>query len=171
MIYVLRALLGISVVNVVVWGVVMLVAEWSFGQLMGHFRSPGLAFLEIFCSSGIFGVWITLLEDRDRDKARRVAREVDRLAQGDVILVADEKEGYELLLVRVGSTMYPYLKMRNPSTGQWHVEGVGDDCRGCERRRRNGVCEFVKQGGRGCITVEAALYYRNGFVGNPDVLT
>jgi hypothetical protein len=67
------------------------------------------------------------------------AKVIDR--QGDM---------YELLDLDLGDQRYrPYLKMRNPSIGVFHIEGVHPSCR----------------------TVEAALKWRNGTANAPSVLT
>ena len=57
---------------------------------------------------------------------------------------------YELLLLDLGDRRRrPYLKMRNPSLGVFHIEGVHPDVK----------------------TVEAALTWRNGTSTPPTVLT
>ena len=57
---------------------------------------------------------------------------------------------YELLLLDLGDgRRRPYLKMRNPSIGVWHVEGVAPEI----------------------TTVEGALRWRNGTDRTPEVLT
>ena len=47
---------------------------------------------------------------------------------------------YELLILQIGKRKRPYLRMQNPSTGEYHIEGV---------RPR-------------CTTIKEALNYRNG---------
>lgn len=36
---------------------------------------------------------------------------------------------YELLVLDTGDRKRPYLKMRNPSIGTYHIEGVGRECK------------------------------------------
>ena len=57
---------------------------------------------------------------------------------------------YELLILDLGDgRRRPYLKMKNPSIGIFHIEGVHPDCK----------------------TVKDSLNFRNGTVENPAVLT
>lgn len=60
-----------------------------------------------------------------------------------------DSEEYRLYRLRIDSDFYPFLAMRNPSTGQWHLEGVRADLR----------------------TVRDALAWRNGTEIPPSVLT
>lgn len=62
----------------------------------------------------------------------------------------DAQGDYELLMLNIGdSRRRPYLKMKNPSIGTYHIEGVHPDC----------------------DTVEKALRFRNGTDEKPVVLT
>ncbi|RLC38715.1 MAG: hypothetical protein DRH51_07995 [Candidatus Coatesbacteria bacterium] len=61
----------------------------------------------------------------------------------------DKKGDYELILLELGdSRRRPYLKMRNPSLGVYHIEGVHPSCN----------------------TVEEALKWRNGSDLEPEVI-
>jgi len=77
----------------------------------------------------------------------------------------DNQWGYELLELKVGESSYRYLKMCNPSTGTWHLEGVPADCYDCPRQ----ACPYRNR--KGCKCVAAALYFRNGTTEMPTVLT
>lgn len=67
---------------------------------------------------------------------------VERLIQKLGAKVIDKKGDYELVLVDLGGDTgeWPYLKMKNPSIGIWHVEAVDENCR----------------------TVDDAIRFRNG---------
>lgn len=108
--------------------------------------------------------WLVTTEWKDLDAKRfatiknvEVRREfvrkigVERLVQKLNPEVLDKKDDYELLHVDLGGETgkWPYLKMKNPSIGIWHVECVGKDCR----------------------TVEDAIKFRNGSSLTPKTLT
>ena len=84
-----------------------------------------------------------------RELVRKIG--VERLCAALNARVLDRAgEMYELLALDIGDGRFrPYLKMRNPSIGVWHVEGVPPDIR----------------------TVEEALKWRNGNDRTPEVLT
>jgi len=64
--------------------------------------------------------------------------------------VIDRKGDYELLLLDLGDgRRRPYLKMRNPSLGVYHIEGVHPDC----------------------STVVEALRWRNGSDLEPELIS
>jgi hypothetical protein len=66
--------------------------------------------------------------------------------------VIDKKDNYELVNLKLNDNenrTRPYLKMLNPSTGTWHIEGI-----------RPGI-----------TTVDEALQYRNNGAGEPEILT
>ena len=75
-----------------------------------------------------------------REFVRKVG--IERIATELGAEVLDRRGDYELLSVDLGGQTgkWPYLKMRNPSIGVWHLEAV------------------VKE----CATVEQALNWRNG---------
>ena len=76
---------------------------------------------------------------------------VERVCQKLNAKVID-KQGdiYELLNLDLGENrIRPYLKMRNPSIGTYHIEGVAP----------------------GCKTIEQALNWRNQMKENPEILT
>lgn len=61
----------------------------------------------------------------------------------------EKDDTYELLNFNINGTFRPYLKMLNPSTGCWHIEGVHPSC----------------------DTIEKALVWRNGTSEKPEILT
>ena len=64
--------------------------------------------------------------------------------------VVNKYKNYELIVLEIGAeTSRPYLKMINPSTGTYHIEGVPPDCK----------------------TVKAALAFRNKTNKRPKTLT
>jgi hypothetical protein len=86
--------------------------------------------------------------EQRREFVRKVG--VERIMQACGATVADRVGDYELVLLDVGDKRQrPYLKMRNPSIGVWHVEGVAPEIR----------------------TVEAALAWRNQTTETPLALT
>ena len=84
-----------------------------------------------------------------REFVRKVG--IERICQQMDTKVLDKEGDYELILVdlkgRTGE--WPYLKMKNPSVGCWHMECVGKECR----------------------TVKDAIRFRNGSELTPTVLT
>lgn len=71
---------------------------------------------------------ITNVEER-REFIRKVG--VERLVQKIGAKVLDKNGDYELLMVNLGGRTgeRPFLKMRNPSIGTWHIEGVPPECK------------------------------------------
>ena len=62
----------------------------------------------------------------------------------------EKNDAYELLNINViNGTYRPYLKMLNPSTGVWHIEGVHPDCK----------------------TIKQAIEWRNQTVEIPIIIT
>jgi hypothetical protein len=83
-----------------------------------------------------------------RELVRKVG--VERVVTELGAVRVDREGDYELLLLDLGDgRRRPFLKMRNPSVGVFHVEGVHPDCR----------------------TVREALAWRNGTDTPPSVLT
>ena len=84
-----------------------------------------------------------------REFVRKVG--VERIVQATGATCVDKQGDYELLMVDLkGQTgRWPYLKMKNPSIGVWHLEAVGQECK----------------------TVAEALKFRNKDEGEPVVLT
>jgi hypothetical protein len=76
---------------------------------------------------------------------------IEKIQQSLGSEVIDKQGDYELHLLDLkGSTgKWPYLKMKNPSIGCWHLEAVD----------------------KGCGTVDQALEWRNGTKEKPTVLT
>jgi hypothetical protein len=84
-----------------------------------------------------------------REFIRKVG--IERIADAVGAKTIDKRDDYELLLVNLGGATgkVPYLKMRNPSIGVWHLEGVPPNIK----------------------TVAAALEWRNGTSVSPSQLT
>jgi hypothetical protein len=76
---------------------------------------------------------------------------IEKIQQSLGSEIIDKQGDYELHLLDLkGSTgKWPYLKMKNPSIGCWHLEAVD----------------------KGCGTVDQALEWRNGTPDKPTVLT
>ena len=93
-----------------------------------------------------------VLTERNAEMRREIARKVgiERLCESLDAKVVDARGDYELLQLNLwDGRRRPYLKMKNPSIGVCHIEGVSPDCR----------------------TVEEALMWRNGTDERPAVLT
>jgi len=63
-----------------------------------------------------------------REFVRKVG--VERIAQHCGAELLDTMGGYQLIRIDLGGETgaWPYLKMRNPSIGVWHLECVGREC-------------------------------------------
>jgi hypothetical protein len=67
--------------------------------------------------------------DQRREVINRIG--IDNMLQVFSVRTEDKQESYELLRVDLSDTLKncTYLKMINPSTGKYHIEGVDDSCR------------------------------------------
>jgi len=93
-----------------------------------------------------------LLREKNAEVRREIVRKIgiERVVQKLGAKVIDKQGDYELLLLDLqDGRMRPYLKMRNPSIGTYHLEGVPP----------------------GIKTVQEALAWRNGREDQPSVLT
>jgi hypothetical protein len=93
-----------------------------------------------------------IVETRNAEVRREIVRRIgiERVMEELGGECMDKDGDYELRLLDIGDDKYPYLKMKNPSTGEWHVE-------------------FVHPG---CNTVREALTWRNwGLQNDPLQLT
>jgi hypothetical protein len=94
-----------------------------------------------------------ILKETNVEVRREALRKIgaERLVQKLGAKTLDtEGDMYELLEVDLGQgKTWPYLKMRNPSIGVWHLEAVGKECR----------------------TVSEAIEFRNGRKNRPTILT
>ena len=93
-----------------------------------------------------------VLFERNADVRREIVRKIgiERICDALGAQCIDRQGDYELLLLDLqDGRERPFLKMKNPSIGVYHVEGVAPDCR----------------------TVAEALAWRNGTNAPPSVLT
>jgi len=93
-----------------------------------------------------------VVKEKNAEIRRELVRKIgiERVCQHLNAKCIDKKGGYELLLLDLGDNRKrPYLKMRNPSIGTYHIEGVEPQIR----------------------TVEDALVWRNGTKEKPVILT
>jgi hypothetical protein len=93
-----------------------------------------------------------ILTERNAEVRREIVRKIgiERIITDLCAVCVDAEGNYELLLLDLGdSRSRPFLKMKNPSIGVYHIEGVHPDCR----------------------TVREALAWRNGTETPPSVLT
>jgi hypothetical protein len=93
-----------------------------------------------------------VVETRNVEVRREVVRKIgiERVVTELGAVCVDRQGDYELLLLDLGDgRRRPFLKMRNPSVGVFHVEGVHPNCR----------------------TVREALTWRNGTDAPPSILT
>jgi hypothetical protein len=86
----------------------------------------------------------TFAHEANAEIRREIVRKVgiERLVAKLGATTVDAKDDYELVMVPLGGDTgdWPYLKMKNPSIGTYHMEAVFRECR----------------------TVQAALNFRNG---------
>ena len=95
---------------------------------------------------------ITVMKETNAEVRRELVRKIgiERLVDKIGATCIDTDGDYELLLLDIGDGLKrPYLKMKNPSIGVYHIEGVHPDCK----------------------TVKDALIFRNGGDETPEVLT
>lgn len=95
---------------------------------------------------------VILLKEKNAEIRREIVRKIgiERVCQKLGAEVVDRKDDYELIMLDLkDGRKRPYLKMKNPSMGVFHIEGV-------EPRIK---------------TVKDALAWRNGCEGDPLVLT
>ncbi len=93
-----------------------------------------------------------ILKEENAEVRREIVRKIgiERVCQKLQTKCLDKKGDYELLNLDLGEgRTRPYLKMKNPSIGVYHIEGVHPNCN----------------------TVEQALDWRNGIKGKPIQLT
>jgi hypothetical protein len=93
-----------------------------------------------------------LLKERNTEVRREIVRKIgiERVCEVLEAECLDRQGNYELLLLNLGDwRTRPFLKMRNPSIGVYHIEGVAPECR----------------------TVAQALAWRNQSDVPPSVLT
>jgi hypothetical protein len=83
-----------------------------------------------------------------RELVRKIG--IERVCDALHADVLDTDGDYELLALDIGDNVKrPYLKMKNPSIGVYHIEGVAPSCK----------------------TVEDALFFRNGTKEKPEFLS
>jgi hypothetical protein len=93
-----------------------------------------------------------ILTEKNADVRREIVRKVgiERVCSELKAKSVDSLGVYELLMLDIGDNrVRPYLKMKNPSIGTYHIEGVHPSC----------------------TSVESALNWRNGTTETPHVLT
>jgi len=83
-----------------------------------------------------------LVTERNAEVRREIVRKigVERICKDLKAKIVDTEKDYELLSLDLGDRIRPYLKMKNPSIGVYHIEGVHPDCK----------------------TVKDAIMFRNG---------
>lgn len=93
-----------------------------------------------------------IIKEKNAEVRRELVRKIgiERVVENLGAKVIDVEGDYELLLLNIGDKVdRPYLKMKNPSIGVYHIEGVSPECR----------------------TVKDAIKFRNGSDEKPSVLT
>ena len=141
--------------------------RWNSEYLLHNSAGPAVLFADGYALYALNGVrvpeWLATtpaeqLDPRKIVKLRNVEQRregvrkvgVERLVQQMGAKVLDRQGDYELITLNLGDErIRPYLKMRNPSLGVYHVEGIHPNCK----------------------TVKEALAWRNGSEVTPDVLT
>jgi hypothetical protein len=72
-----------------------------------------------------------ILKEKNAEVRREIVRKIgiERVCKGLKAKVVDSVGEYELLMLDLGDgRVRPYLKMKNPSVGTYHIEGVHPDC-------------------------------------------
>ena len=76
-----------------------------------------------------------ILKETNAEVRREIVRKIgiEKVVKDLGAKVLDKKWDYELLSIDLGDNrIRPYLKMRNPSVGTYHIEGVHPDCKTVE---------------------------------------
>lgn len=130
---------------------------------------PAIAWCDGYCEYSLNGVWVTeeivmtpankldskmVLKENNAEVRREIVRKIgtEKICKdlGAEVVDKSKNKVYELLILNMGDgRRRPYLKMKNPSIGTWHIEGVHPDCK----------------------TVNDALKFRNGISRRPIILT
>jgi len=77
-----------------------------------------------------------VITEKNAEVRREIIRKIgiERVVQKLGTKLLDKKGDYELLDINLGENRFrPYLKMRNPSIGVYHIEGVSPECRTVEQ--------------------------------------
>ena len=82
-----------------------------------------------------------VLEEKNVEVRRELIRKIgiEKLVKesGAKLLDKSKDEVYELLLINLGNGLeWPYLKMKNPSIGCYHLEAVGKECKTVEEANK-----------------------------------
>lgn len=130
-------------------------------------KGPAIAWADGYCDFSLNGVWVDealvmteaekldptmLLKEKNAEIRREIVRKIgiERVVTKLGAETVDKADGYELLLLDLGDgRKREFLKMKNPSIGVFHIEGVQP----------------------GIKTVREALAWRNGIDVPPAVLT
>lgn len=130
---------------------------------------PAIAWRDGYCEYALNGVWMTeelvmtkaenldskiILKEKNAEVRREIVRKIgiEKICNdlGSRCIEKSPDGMYELLTLDLGDNRHrPYLKMKNPSIGTYHIEGVHPDCN----------------------TLEQAFKFRNGTDEKPLILT
>jgi len=91
-----------------------------------------------------------ILSTSNAEVRREIVRKIgiEKIVKDLNAVVVDKKDEYELLMLDLGDDRKrPYLKMKNPSIGTYHIEGVHPDCKTVEEalnfRNQNKIPETL----------------------------
>jgi hypothetical protein len=89
-----------------------------------------------------------IVKERNAEVRKEIVRKIgmERILENLKSKMVDEIPGYQLVYLDIDKeTPRPYLKMKNPSTGVWHVEGVPPGMKSCREALawRNGLDLYV----------------------------
>lgn len=128
---------------------------------------PAIAWCDGYEEYALNGVWVTkeivmtspekidpiiILKEKNAEVRREIVRKIgaERVCEKLGANTTDTYKDYELLVLDLGDgRRRPYLKMKNPSVGTYHIEGISPEIE----------------------TVKEALAWRNQVDGEPLVLT
>lgn len=124
---------------------------------------PAIAWSDGYSEYALNGVWMeekivmtpvekldakTILKEKNAEVRREIVRKVgiEKICRDLDSEILDQFGDYELLGLKLGDgRVRPYLKMKNPSIGTYHIEGVHPNVKTCEEALawRNGQKKYV----------------------------
>ena len=97
-----------------------------------------------------------ILKERNAEIRREFVRKagIEKVCRDLHARRIDQRDSYELLLLNLGDGRErPYLKMKNPSIGVYHIEGVASDCRTVQQA----LCRTEQEVGLRALDVDTCV--------------